>query len=106
MNTPPFDLRDNITFVLQKAFSLTTFVLGVSRVTDTAPTETSLAIARIIIGGVLLAIAAIAEVLMWRSQRAGAARSGAMSDGAEDRLGERMHLLERALIDRLPPTVD
>lgn len=106
MSAPGLDIRETITFALQKTFSVTLAFLGISRLTDSQPTVTELAITKIYVGGALLAVAAIAEVLMWRSQRADGRRARTDADGADDLLAERMQTLERALIDRLPPTID
>ena len=103
------DIRETITFVLQKALSLVAAVIGFNSVTDTRPAVTSLAISRMVVGEALLAVAAIVEMMMWRSGSRGVAAVPVMKssvDGADDRLADRMQQLERALVDRLPPTAD
>lgn len=102
----PVEVRDNITFVVQKSVSITMALLGASRVTAGPPAEPSLAVAQIVVGGSMLAVAAIVEVMMWRARGESRRRIIGSSDGSEDQLAERMRHLERALIDRLPPAID
>ncbi len=105
MNAISVDVRDNITFIVQKLITVTMLVFGAIRVIADPPSETSLAIAKVLVGGLMLAVAAVVEVMMWRS-RGGARRRVEMGPDSEERLADRMHLLERALIERLPPTID
>ncbi len=100
------DVRDTITFVVQKTFSISMALLGATRVTAGPPAEPALAVAQIVVGGSMLAVAAIVEVMMWRARSESRRRIIASADSSEDRLAERMQLLERALIERLPPAID
>jgi len=102
----PVEVRDTITFVVQKSISVTMALLGAWRFAAGTPAEPSLAVAHVVVGGTLLAVAAIAEVMMWRSRAESRRRVITSADGGEDRLAERMQHLERALIDRLPPAID
>lgn len=105
MNAMSGDLRGTITFIVQKTFSITLGVLGALRITDNPPTETSLAVAKVVVGGAMLAVAVIAEVLMWRSMSDPSRRMNGHSSGNDDELSQRLQLLERALLDRLPPSI-
>jgi len=107
MKPIPVDIRDTITFVVQKTFSIIMGVLGIMRIaTGFPPTETALAIVQYTVGAVMLAVAAALEVSMWRARPEALGKVLASHHSAEDRLADRMQLLERALIDRLPPSID
>lgn len=101
----PMDIRDTITFVVQKTFSITIGVLGALRVTSDPPSETSLAVAQIIVGGLMLTVAATVEMMMWRARVAEQRQAAESGNSSNSRLADRMEMLERALIERLPPTI-
>lgn len=99
------DIRDTITFVVQKVFSITIGILGAMRVTGDPPSETSLAVAQIIVGGLMLTVAVTVEMLMWRSRVDAKRHLEESGNSTNSRLADRMEMLERALIERLPPTI-
>lgn len=100
------DIRDTITFVVQKAFSITIGVLGVMRVILVPPAETSLAVTQVIMGGVMLTVAATVELFMWRSRVEAMRHASNTTTDSNNRLAQRMEMLERALIERLPSAVN
>lgn len=100
------DIRDTITFVVQKTFSITIGVLGAMRVILVPPAETSLAVSQVVMGGVMLTVAATVELFMWRSRIEVLRLKTEASSDSNNRLADRMEMLERALIERLPSSVN